>query len=441
MTPLIRNAIEAIFRQRAAFLAMACGALLLAGAASLLVAPVWRATAVVAFPKTMSESSGIGLLADRELDRQVVNRLGPAALYPGLSPGRAAEAFAGDLAAVEQTPDSYQVTYDGRDPAIALRALETTFQVFGEQHAQALAALAGAAFDQQAATFTAMLDEAKGRLAAYQQTPGGPNADEERRQLLRQRADWNKEMDRLTASQNDLAMQLQALKSQMADTPATIPETDQSNRYKMIDDAKARLLELQLKEQELLAKYKETSQFVITVREEMARVRSYLNDMSASITQRARPSVNDSYVEMSRNLIKAQSQMTGMETRRSVLAGQLAEADRRLAELNAGFQQRQALQQAVAEAERNLSRLDEARRQTVDASQANPLLFIEPPRVSARPLQPDPLLYFGLALPVGLLTGLGLALLAQAFAGTFGAPKDVERRLGLPVLAALPSQS
>jgi capsular polysaccharide biosynthesis protein len=48
--------------------------------------------------------------------------------------------------------------------------------------------------------------------------------------------------------------------------------------------------------------------------------------------------------------------------------------------------------------------------------------------------------YFAIALPVGLLGGLAAALLAEALSGTFATSDDVERRLGLPVLAALPAK-
>ena len=61
----------------------------------------------------------------------------------------------------------------------------------------------------------------------------------------------------------------------------TVPEdiplyTETAERYKSLDDAKTQLLMLQLKEQELLRKYKETNQLVVNVRKEIQIAQDFI---------------------------------------------------------------------------------------------------------------------------------------------------------------------
>jgi uncharacterized protein involved in exopolysaccharide biosynthesis len=436
---LARVLVEAVFRQRAVFLAVVVGALALAGIASAVLRPIWRATALVELPKGSNQTAGPALLAHGGLDRQVINRLGAQALYPGLTSEAALHALNSDFGVFERGGDVYQVSYDGRDPLLALKAVETALQIFSEQNARALAQAASSVYAQQEVAATANLEQVRRRLAIYRQANPQPVANDVRTPLLRQRIDLDKELKKVVAGQNEVSAQIQGLRGQMEQTPATLSPADQAGRYKLADEARARLLELQIKEQELLAKYKDSSQFVVTIRAEIAQVRSYLDEISSSINHGNKPAVNDAYVDLSRNLVKAQAQAADLESRRDTLEGQLADLDRRLDALDSSEQEGSSLQNAVADAEANLARIQEARQQSVEeATKGNTLFFIERPAVSARPLQPDPSLYFGLAILLGVPAGLGLALLCQAYSATFGTPHDVERRLGLPVLAALP---
>jgi len=258
---------------------------------------------------------------------------------------------------------------------------------------------------------------------------------------MSQRSEIDSDLKRTVNLQDELTAKSRTLKSQMISTPATVDPIDQGGRYKVIDDAKARLLELQLKEQEMRAKYTDNSQMVVTLREEIRKVQAFIDEMSQAMTQRNKPSANDTYVELTKDMLRTEAQMNSAQTRQVTLQKQRDEIDGKLAEINAGEGPLHDLEQTVANNEATLRSIEDARVvQAVDNGPGSGIAVIERPAPPSHPLRPNPPLYFALALGCGLTGGLILALLAQALSSRYATPLDVERRLGLPVLAVLPQR-
>ncbi len=443
---ILRAMAEALFRQRAVFWVLSLGALAIAGAASLLVPPAWRSSALVAAPQDFADPAGIGLLASTDLHRQVVARIGADQLYPGLDPEAAVDAFGRHLRASHRRENTFEVTYDGRTSALAVAALQAALSLMAEQNAHLQAAARDATLDRQAEILKGIRDAARQQLDAYRQENNLDGVADRRQQLLQQKAEMATQLKQTVNTQADLTARMRALRGQMDQLPtatdAPPPPDDSSSREKVIDEAKGRLLELQLKEQELLSKYTETSQFVVTVRHEIAQVKAFLGEMAPATGHHDKRTANDAYVELSRRMVNAENQMAGVTERRAALETQLAEVDQRLGDMDDSDQDLHRLERAAAEAEGNLGRFEEARRNhAAEADRSRGMTIIAQPTAPSRPLRPDPTLYFGLAAGFGLLLGLGGAVLAQLLSATFGTPSDVERRLGLPVLAALPIKS
>lgn len=425
---------SALFRHPAIFCGTLLAALGLAAAASVLPTPVWRVHAAMVVPQ--SSVDPLVLLNDPDLQRQALARAGSAGLYPDLDQPAAEAALAGDLKIHRSQSEVIEVTLDGRNPAGIVQALDTLLQGFGERRALSLADERRRTLDEQARHYRQAAEESQRRLNDFRQANKLWSVDDERRQLQSQHDRIDGDLKHIGELQDDLAARIGAMKVQLEETPATLQPTDQSDHYKMVDDAKARLLELQLKEQELLAKYTETSQFVVTVRDEIRRVQAYLDEMSETINRHSRPVPNDAYTDLSRALVRFQSQMSAAQERRTALEGQMAAVDSRLQDINGHEAELHVLEQAKADNEAALRGIENARLDHA-VEQGKALVFVERPTLPTAPIRPQPLLYFALALPVGLLGGVGAALAADALSGTFATPDDVERRLGLPVLAAL----
>lgn len=76
-----------------------------------------------------------------------------------------------------------------------------------------------------------------------------------------------------------------------------------------------------------------------------------------------------------------------------------------------------------------------------DAIQTPDARVISPATVPFVPSFPNPVVFYGAAVPGGLVLGLLLAMLSDSLASGFRTQQQVERTLSLPVLAALPEVS
>lgn len=69
----------------------------------------------------------------------------------------------------------------------------------------------------------------------------------------------------------------------------------------------------------------------------------------------------------------------------------------------------------------------------------NNVAVVDPARVPERPSHPRPLINMVVALLAGLVAGIGLALVREQLDETISDPADLERRIDLPLLGAIPT--
>src|SRR5690606_38462534 len=64
--------------------------------------------------------------------------------------------------------------------------------------------------------------------------------------------------------------------------------------------------------------------------------------------------------------------------------------------------------------------------------------IVQPATLDLKPIKPKPLFNMALAFVVGSLGAIGVAFAAEAMSNTIRTPAELEERLELPVLAAIP---
>jgi capsular polysaccharide biosynthesis protein len=88
--------------------------------------------------------------------------------------------------------------------------------------------------------------------------------------------------------------------------------------------------------------------------------------------------------------------------------------------------------------EQERSRIIEVEKARVaDNSRLADFSIAEPALPPAKPINPRAFLNIGLALVLGVISGLGAAILSEYLKPTFDSPGDVELHLGLSVLASI----
>ncbi|MBI2236658.1 MAG: hypothetical protein HYU60_06890 [Magnetospirillum sp.] len=363
-----RAVAHVLFRHYRPMLAVFLLCLALGGGAALRP-PSWRAEAVVRAEAVHAEGIAVETLGDGRLRLSVARADGPAALAGLVAVLEALQAPAPD------------------DPATAALA-------------------------RQAA-------EARQKVEAWRHRNGTSDAAAD----LRRRAELEGEATAAEAEAAALADKLAMLKARLATTPATIQLSSDRERSRVIDEAKAKLFEMQTREQELLGKYQPTSPLVQNLQAERRRVEELLKGLDTPVEARVRSGANEVYQDLEKEAFRTEAALTAARGRGKALTRQMAELDRRMESAGGGGR----LDRVATDLETRLA----ARRAALHPA---PVAVVEPPRLVPPPPRSAAL---AAGLAAGLLLGLAAAFAADRLSTRFATPADVERRLGLPVLTVL----
>ncbi len=398
-------------------------------------------------------NSEIKILTSQDLIERVVKTLTVEALYPKFveSPPRrgtpldaAIEQFGKDLS-VEGIKKSnvIEISLQHKDPRMAAKALNLLVDLFKVKHLQAYSDSKSSFLEQQFAAYDQRLKESENSLEAFRQKHRVFSLDEQRTLLLRQRTELDTAYKSATNQVSEVRERLASLKRQMQGVPEDVPlYTETAERYKTLDDAKTQLLMLQLKEQELLRKYKETNQLVVNVRQELRIAQDFIRQQEEAIKERVRTGKNVVYQTLEGELIKVQAELPSQEAKAAALRGQVAQLDAEIQGLDLREKELDTLKREFAVSERNyktyLEKVEEARiSEDLNRQKSANISVIQEATVPVDPIKPKKRLNIALGIILGTVAGLGLAFVAEFTSQGMSTPEEAERRLGLPVLATI----
>lgn len=179
------------------------------------------------------------------------------------------------------------------------------------------------------------LAESELRVQQFREKHSLVSLDTQRHLLLEQR----KELDTLLKSVlNEISghgTKLQWLKNQIKGVSEHVPLESKSDKQKVTDEAKKNLLELQLKEKDMLTKYRETSRGVTNVREEIALVEQFIAEQQeVEVADTVTTGKNPVYEEMEMEMVRTEGELVSQIARRDVMIQQIAETDKELFRMN-----------------------------------------------------------------------------------------------------------
>jgi uncharacterized protein involved in exopolysaccharide biosynthesis len=389
-------------------------------------------TSFQSFPKEEAIRSEIQILTSDDLVKKVIESLGLENIYPDLikkdsvkiSPLEAAITRFSKYFSVKNIKKSnvIEISFQHENPEIAASAVNQLVELFKEKHLQVLSSPKSSFLEKQLIIYREKLKASEDDLEDFKQKYKIFSIDEQISLLLKQRMDLDTS---LKTAQNRTHELEQALTYPPADGPIVFknaPYYTETERYKVIDDAKAKLLSLQLKEQELLGKYKEGSRMIVNVRKEIELVRTFL-------------------VEQEENLAKAE--MNALKAKSSTINNQMKQLDGEIEKLTFRVKQFQNLQRELDTHERNytayVNKLEEARiSEDMDRQKIANIGVIQEAIRPAEPVKPNKSLNIALGIFLGAIAGIGYAFFSEYNSQCFTTPESIERRLDIPVLTTIP---
>ena len=418
-------------------------------------------------------NSEIEILRSRALAEKVVVALGPTVIYENLKekhrgifdrliPDADAHTSLDEIAAlqfekavanlkkalqVQSIKDSnvIQINYKHENSNMAAKVVNNLADIYLDHHLEIHKAPKSVKFFQnQSQLLKNKLEESEKKLKALKKQHNITSLEEERSLLLNQTADLRTELNRTMSQVVETEKRIYQLRQQLESMPITIAqgeETDQNSG--LISTLESRLVELELKEKELSARYTEQSRLIQNVKEEIRVVQEKLDKQEKKHIGRKRTGLNPNYQHLQVTLYQNKAELVALKAKAQTQKAQLAQYQQNLEKLNKiDVQLNRLLQKVDVDRGRYrlyLSKFEESRiSDAMDTEKIASVSLIQPASPPRKPVSPKKLLNFLLAILLGAFGGLGLAFFVEYLDDKLEKVEDVEKVFQLPVLASVP---
>lgn len=394
----------------------------------------------------------IQILTGRELAEKVIQTLKMERMYPDLASADLPPAARMDQS-VQNFARSLQVqgvrksnvitvSFQHSDPDVAAKAVNLLIEAFKEKHLSVHSDPQSSFIASQLASFEEKLKTSEKQLQDYQQRTGVYSIEEQKTLLLRQRTELDSAYRQAVTNVRENQDKIGSLKLQMKYITDNKDRYTQSERDRIIIEAKSKLLELQLKEQELKMKYTDKNKLLTDTRKELEIVSKFLKEQEEIIVGKVK-TANPVYQSMETDLFRVQADLRSQAARAEALKAQLRQLDAEIATLDRSQNQIQDLKRQITLNEKNymayMERNEDARiSDAMNRLKLSNISVIQQAVAPAKPIKPNKKLSLALGMAFGMAAGLLYAYAAERLAQTFTYPKDVEKYLELPVLVTVP---
>jgi uncharacterized protein involved in exopolysaccharide biosynthesis len=421
---------------------------------------------VINFNREEQINSEIEILKSRSLATEVLHQLGPETIYEDIangsgrlraailpSKGRARTSAEKALLKMQKALDVQgikksnviEVSFKHTDPETATAVVNKLSNLFLDRHLSVHKTPQSYEFFQQQSEFLKdKLNTAEARLQELKEKYDLTALDEQQSILLNQTAGLRTVLNETLSRTVEVENRIDEPQQLLATVPKTIPQGERSDHNPfLITSLEARLVELQLKEKDLLTKYTEQNRLVINVIDEIRMVQQKLIDFEKKRYGTTRSGVNLTHQQLQQELLRSKADYRALMAKSQVQRGQLANYKKELDQFNRVETTYNQLQQAVDVDRQNhrlyLTKFEESRiSDAMDSEKIASVSLIEPAQVPLKPISPRVLLNLVLGLFLGTLGGLGLAFFLEYLDDSLGEIDDVEEQLKLPVLGLLP---
>ena len=390
------------------------------------------------------------ILTSREIKFSVLDKMGVAQIYPHLAVGTPEQQRNAALPLFERALEAellkgsnlMQVSFTHTDPVVAAKVLTQVIDAYLQRRSVIFASAAYGTAEADFVIRTIQLNEAETKLAALKSKRSIRAFGEEQTLLLTQR-------NSLELRQADSALLLAqangrtaSLKNSLEGLQADVTLSSETQRSDATESARKILLDLTLKERDLSAKFLDGHLLVQDVRADIKRTNDFIRELEAKPIRNVRTGRSPARDMVESELLRSKADAQQASAGASALLAQRTAIDQRLAAFAVTEIELPALERERRFAEVNYDaaakRLrDEQALEDLDRKRRSNVSIVQAPVVpmKAKILQPLILL---VGLFLSLCAALLTAFLSALFRDTFLTPDHVERRLGLPMLAAIP---
>jgi capsular exopolysaccharide synthesis family protein len=347
----------------------------------------------------------------------------------------------------KEISNTIDIRFEAKSPRSAQEVVKALVDVYLEEHIGVHKTPGSFEFfTRQSDLARDKLMELEQRLRAVGKGTSIALIDEQLKVALGRVSSLQEQIDRDQASLAASKAKAQKLSETLDVLPETVVTTSTTGfPNQAAERMTERLYELELKEQNLLSNYDPQSRQVEDVRRQIAEAREILENEQRIRTQTT-TGMNNAQQETQIALLQEQAKIAALETEVSHLRQGLAQAQVQLQGLNETAAEMKRLNREIEMHEGNYRKytenLEQARiDQALMVGRMSNITTLQPATLPIMPVRPRTRLQLLLGLLLGAFGAISLAFACEYLDHTIRTPQEVEKRLGLPVLAYVPRTS
>ena len=398
-------------------------------------------------------NSELEILRSRQVTSRVIERLGAENFVSkgkakGLSPEELREEAHEvleknwSLEVIHQT-SIITVSYQATDPGFAKNVVDRLLESYLEEHISAYRTSGSFEFfDRETETISRSLGDMEAELRDLRNRMSVGRLDDQRANLMDRIGGLERAIADAAADSSATRAKIGSMRETLQKLPETLVTQETSGQSSAAGTMRARLYELQLKEQDLLSRYKETSEPVVEIRRQIAEAENLLKTEQKNQTQVTR-GLSAAHQQVSSSLLSEQATLSALEAKSRVLQADLDRAREKLKELNDHEVNISALERQMVVAESNYKKYSESREQAridqaLEMDRISNISIVQQPTFVATPVGPNRPLNIAIGILLGLFGAIGAAVGGELLDQSIRTPKDIKQQLGLDTIITIP---
>jgi uncharacterized protein involved in exopolysaccharide biosynthesis len=299
-------------------------------------------------------------------------------------------------------------------------------------------------FEEQSRLLNGKLTMAEELLKSFKEKHNLSSLQEQRTFLLQEDSALRTSLNQTESAIVEMQNRLKQLHLLIASVPKTIPQGEEVNHNPyLVSNLQAKLIELELKEKELSAKYTDQSRLVRNVRDEISLVRQKLDQQETKRYGKSSSGLNTTYQRLEEDLLRNDAELKALLAKQETIAMQLVVCQSQLENLNRFEVQLDQLNRDVDVNRQNyrlyLTKFEESRiSNAMDTERIANVSLIEAALPPFKPKSPRVMVNLALGVLLGGFGALALAFSSEYLDDSLEKPEQAERVLALPVLTSVP---
>jgi uncharacterized protein involved in exopolysaccharide biosynthesis len=336
------------------------------------------------------------------------------------------------------------VSYKSKEPQLAAKVLNSLASLYLEKHlAMHRAPGQFEFFHQQAEEYRKALANAEEKLTSFSRDQGVVNPTLEKEMSVRKLAEFEAETKVARATMAESRQRIASLETQLATLPnRQTTQVRTSDNPQLMQNMKSKLLELELKRTELLAKFEPTYRTVQEVEEQIAQTRAAIAGAEKAPLRDETTDRDPTYEALRAELAKSKTEFAATQARTAATSALIRTYRTESQQLDRKELLHQDMLRTAKADEENymlyLRKAEEARiSDALDRQRFSNVVVAEPATVPFTS-QARWLLVIVLGGLFASLVSVIMAFVVDRWDPSFRTPEEVESFLGSPVVAAFP---